>query len=293
MYRDRNHWGIVRFIAYISLNDSNYIVKKRSILIIQPSASNRIDWPRSAILGVVIALIITFINLFLKPFKTAESSQLLVLGYSVCFLVSYFIAYGMEYFLLKKLEPFWANRTLAFFILLFLLTTLTTYIYDLVIIKKMYVTWDDFIPYMFRVMLPFGCLVLPLIYLGRTAQITISQDQPVSGSNEVLLKGASSGEVLHTTSEKILYAKAENNYCDIVYLDATGTVSHQLFRIKISTLVSEIDCLTRCHRGFAINLDNVAHIERTKSKASVQLKWINVTLPVSQSYLESFSQIQT
>ena len=260
-------------------------VKNKNILIIQPASSANIDWTRSLAVGLVLAVFISFINLFLKPFKTAESSTMLVLGYSACFLASYGLAYFFEYTIFKHLKPIWANRTVAFFIMLFLLSDLSIYLYDLMIIKAQPLSWNDFIPFTFRVMLPFGFIVLPMIYIGRTARIAIRQGDEIDATNEVILKGASSGEVLHTTSDKILYARAEDNYCNIFYLNAQGVVSHKLFRIKISDLADQIDCLTRCHRTYAINLENAAHIQASKTKASVQIKWINETIPVSKSYL--------
>ena len=265
-------------------------VKNRNILIIQPASSSNIDWTRATVIGFVLAVFITFINLFLKPFKTAESSTFFVLGYSGCFLASYGHAYFFEYFVFNKLKPIWANRTVAFFITLFLLSDLSIYLYDLLIIKEQALSWHDFIPFTFRVMLPFGFIVMPMIYIGRTAQIAIHQGDEVDASKEVVLKGASSGEILHTTSDKILYARAEDNYCDIVYLNAQGVVCHKLFRIKISDLSDQIDCLTRCHRTYAVNLENAAHIQSSKTKASILIKWINETVPVSKSYLHVLNQ---
>jgi len=240
------------------------------------------------LIGCGIAVFISFINLFLEPFKTAESSKILVLGYSLCFLISYIIAYALEYFLFQKLKPVWANRTGAFFISLFALSSLSIYGYDLLVIKSIPFTWEYYLSFVLRVLVPFGLLVLPMVYLARAAKIIVQQS-PDQDGNEIIIKGASSGEVLHTTTDKLLYARADNNYCRIIYLDSNGKVSQKLFRIKISDLVKEIDCLTRCHRGYAINMDNVAQVNQSQTKASVQLKWTNEVIPVSRSYMKSIA----
>ena len=254
------------------------------MFIIQQTAEQKINWNRSLVLGIAIAVFISFINLFLEPFKTGDSSKLLVLGYSFCFLASYIVSCLLEYFLFQKLKPIWANRTIAFFISLFVLGALSIYGYDLVVIKSIPLTWSNFIPYTVRIIVPFSFLILPMIYLGRTAQISISNQVVEEVNDEVVIKGCSSNEVLHTTLDQLLYVKAENNYCNIYYINSDGKVSQKLFRLKISDLVTEVEGLERCHRGYAVNLKNVVHTNQSKSKASVQMKWCNDSIPVSKTY---------
>lgn len=257
------------------------------MFVIQPSSNQNINWNRSLVLGVSIAVFISFINLFLEPFKTGDSSKLLVLGYSACFLISYLTSCVMEFFLFQKLKPIWANRTLAFFISLFVLGALSIYGYDLIVIKGIPLTWSNFLPYTVRIVVPFSFLVLPMIYLGRTAQISISNSNQEIESDELIIKGSSNNEVLHTSLDNLLYVKAENNYCNIYYLNADGKVAQKLFRLKISDLVDDVECLSRCHRGYAINLKNVVHVNQLKSKASVQIKWCNDSIPVSKTYIQN------
>ncbi|MAX81631.1 MAG: hypothetical protein CL843_15830 [Crocinitomicaceae bacterium] len=249
---------------------------------------------RSLIIGLMTTAFIAFITVFLEPFKTGESRKILVLGYSICFMVCYTIASIIERVIYQRIKTKRQSHTIAFFSLLFLSGSLAIYWYDLVIIKAIDFNLHAYVSYTLRIVVPFALIVLPLIYFGRNFSIlttpTSKTENPKSvGATTITLEGNGKNEILQIPVEDLLYVQSENNYCKVVYLKQEKVTS-KLLRQKISVLINQVEPLQRCHRSYAINVENIVQKSGTKSKPTLLVKEVSEAIPVSNSYQNVLSK---
>ena len=104
--------------------------------------------------------------------------------------------------------------------------------------------------------------------------------------------GDNSGDKLQLFVEQLVYIKAADNYCEVVFLD--GGIQKRLLRSSLSALLAQIPPETnniyRCHRSYAINLSAIKSYSGNSAGLKIETNIEDVTVPVSRSYVNQIKQ---
>lgn len=116
---------------------------------------------------------------------------------------------------------------------------------------------------------------------------TIHNTQPKTVNDvEVILNGENKNEQLPILLEKILYISYEKNYVSVFYLH-NEHVKETLLRTslnKIENQLSSYKSIVRCHKSYIVNTSNVITIKGNARSYLLQIKNIDLLIPVSRSF---------
>ena len=109
---------------------------------------------------------------------------------------------------------------------------------------------------------------------------SIQTDQLIS------LQGEGNNEHIKIALKDFLYAQAQDNYVEIVYL-SEKSVQKFLLRSSISKMINQVNdpLIIRCHRSYIVNLFNVRSTIGNHH-LQLNLNHIQYPIPVSKTYLE-------
>lgn len=239
------------------------------------------EWKTKLWVLSVFIVVFSFIILFLKPFKTSESTKLFVAGYSVCVLLSYLVGLFLESYLFSKKAIWRFYEEILVILLVVVLASISVYWYDLEIIKKQDYYWDNLLLFFYRIILPFSILFVPFIiglrrYYGRIYELP--------NEHLVIITGASKSETFEIDQRRIYYIKSSNNYVEIKYADEEGLIKNKLIRCTLSQASQQVSDFIKCHRSYIVNPLHMQSVNGTQKKALLQLKDLEDKIPVSKSY---------
>lgn len=242
------------------------------------------SWKTKLRIAFIFFIAISFVLLFLEPFKTGESPKVLVLGYSVSVLTAYLMVLLAES-LLFHVEKRWAIKEEAvMFILFFVLSAIGVYWYDLVIIKDQSYYWGEILSFTGRVTLPFAIMFLPLIgwmryYYGKI------YERPEQ--YQVVIKGNVKADVLEMDQRNILYVRSSDNYVIVKYIEADSTFKEALLRSTLAQVGEQLPDFLKCHRSYLINPLHLRSVEGNQKKALLKLNRLQEEIPLSKTYYSS------
>ena len=107
----------------------------------------------------------------------------------------------------------------------------------------------------------------------------------------VTLHGSTKDSILTIEPNQFVYAESNANYVNVVYYD--GEVKQKSIRMTIKQLeetMADYPQVMRCHRAYMVNIDKEYCLEGTASKGEAHLTITSKVIPVSKTYLETFSQ---
>lgn len=108
-------------------------------------------------------------------------------------------------------------------------------------------------------------------------------------NDDRLILGDPAGSDIDIAIEHFRYARARENYCEVVFLDASGTLSRILLRMPLKALseaIAELNSekVMKCHRSWLVNLDVVNNISGNAQGYKLGLRNIDIPVPVSRRY---------
>lgn len=247
-------------------------------------------WKTKLWISLLFFIGISFVLLFLEPFKTGESPKMLISGYSLCVLLAYLIVVLSES-LIFHFQKRWTLRDESLmYILFFLLSALGVYWYDLVVIKGQAYYWSGIFSFTGRVTLPFAILFLPGVgwlrhYYGRLYEPPTQY--------QVVIKGNVKADVLEMDWRKILYARSSDNYVIIKYIAEDEALKETLLRSTLSQVEEQLPDLHRCHRSYLINPLYLVAVEGNQKKAFIKLDRLEEEIPLSKTYYAGIKALLT
>lgn len=92
--------------------------------------------------------------------------------------------------------------------------------------------------------------------------------------------------------EDLLYLKNSDNYVSVFYRH-NDQVKEELIRSSMKSLTEQLDStpLTRCHRGFIVNLNRIEDISGNAQGWRLKLKGMDGEIPVSRSYIPRIQRL--
>jgi hypothetical protein len=239
------------------------------------------NWKTKLLVLLIVFLINSFIILFLEPFKTEESNKFTVLGYSCCILIAYLVVLFVEAFIFKRKRTWLLQDEIGVFVLLFIFSSISVYWYDLVIIKDQIFYWGHFLPFTFKITLPFGILLIPLM-LGLRYYFGMLYELP--NQYQVAIIGNTKADILEIDWRQIFYIKSANNYIEVKYASLEGEIKNKLMRCTLSKVADQLPDFLQCHRSYLLHPDKIVGIKGSQKKAVLLVKNLEEEIPLSKSY---------
>ena len=125
------------------------------------------------------------------------------------------------------------------------------------------------------------------------SDITISERQIEADDNiELTLRGVNKGESVLSSSDNILYIKAEDNYVIIHLREAEDKIGKHMIRCTMKDLFAQLPPhkFYQCHRSYIVNINRAITLNGNKNSSSLSLRDCEKQVPVARSkydYLKS------
>ncbi len=240
------------------------------------------------VISISLSLLVIFILIFLEPFDTGEKKlprkNLMLAGYGICLLLADLLLLFLERLWVMKLKRSWFSSLEALYhILLFLITSVLIYSYDLIITKQSTLSWDYLFQFSLNFIVPFAILLLPALAFLRY------QNGKIISPNEldnpmIQLIGQNKEDSLKIHLYQLICIKAEDNYTRIIFKGEHGQVQEVLMRSTLSKMAKQTAHLKYCHRSYLVAPWHIKQIIGNKQKACIQLKDYDKEIPLSTAY---------
>ncbi|MBK6264162.1 LytTR family transcriptional regulator [Marivirga sp. S37H4] len=245
-------------------------------------------------LSLMLALLVIFILIFLKPFDTGEKQlpykNLMLAGYGICILLADLLLILIERLWVLKMEKRWLiGFELIYLAGLFFISSILIYCYDLTITKQTSITWDYLLSFSYKFIVPFAILLLPVVAYFRYLNGKILSPERLR--NPIIhLSGQNKDDNLKIPLQQLLCIKAEDNYIRIIYIDDKKQVRETLMRNTLSEIARQINGLIYCHRSYLIAPWQIQQVVGNKQKAHLILNHYLKEVPLSSAHYTSIKK---
>ncbi len=240
-------------------------------------------------ISLIVTIILVFILMFLKPFDMfsyiSGDEWYLYFGYGLSLFIAHLITIFIEDKIHKKQEKKWFFKNEIFIKLLyFLIGSIIIYFYHFLFVKTFQKPWTSFPMFVFNYTLPFYLMFVPLMIFYRNLKGKLYKE----GENKIKLIGTNKSEKINLKQNNILFAKSENNYVFVYYLD-DELVKKIMLRNTLSKIKEQAPFLIKSHRSYLINPSKIDSLKGNSQNANLNLISFDEKIPVSKTY---YSKIQ-
>ncbi|MBR8535883.1 LytTR family transcriptional regulator DNA-binding domain-containing protein [Carboxylicivirga sediminis] len=269
-------------------------MKKGALINIELSFFNEL---RYRLIHLLVTLsLCTFLLIGLKAFNMSEwiaspywISSLGINGFILIGAIVMSISQGGMYFFAKSHSFKLGNLTLWLFSEIIILTFALSFIYGEE--GYSYVTeWINSFKYVLLIVI-FPYLFSLLILYVFTANKSDTRED-INKIEMFNFKDERGQIKISIRRDNVLYLESTDNYITIFYLEK-GNVKSEMVRSSLKIVQSEFQSqgLLRCHRSFAINVENIDWIRKVGRGYKIKVKEVDTLLPVSRSYTPQFIDI--
>lgn len=136
-----------------------------------------------------------------------------------------------------------------------------------------------------------GILIFPIFIVFFYEKYIYEPTQSTSEYMPQLLFKSSNGKhVLSIEKSNFLFVKSEDNYVRIAFL-RNGIIKYDLIRSTLNNIENSLNDpkIKRCHRSYIVNTANIEALQQKNRKVYLQLKAVDISIPVSAKYAPFFS----
>lgn len=248
------------------------------------------QWLLIVLPGVFVAF---FLNVF-EPFSIHGANwyhRLVIAGYGVLASLllcinEFFIRPSLKIFFLPEKWTF--GKSVLWFSWTFFLIAIGMFLY-----KSYWCGWtcdsfsvDHFFTMIYRTFI-IGLFPLLAYILVMQIRILKRQQRVAIQDKKIQLSSENEREQLILEPRQLLYIQCSDNYAT-VYYQTVDQLHKKLLRSSLSRLEEQLKNfnIKRCHRSFIVNLDQVQYLKANGKGMRLHLKGEEVTIPVSNKYLE-------
>jgi len=143
-----------------------------------------------------------------------------------------------------------------------------------------------FFEFVYYFELPFLPIFIPIWLFLRSyfGNIKISNTKTLE-QKRYSIRGENKSETFSLGMEEFIYAKAQQNYVDIIYKTEKG-ISHKMIRSTLSNLIEQLPDYDQIHRSYLVNLHHLKTVEGNARKRVMKFNVSVDPIPVSQKYYE-------
>lgn len=250
---------------------------------------------KQLLISAILGLIVAFIMVFLEPFGTyqfeSKNKYLIFSGFGFLFSISYVIHTRIENLWFNYANKKWEvkQEILSFLSLLFI-STIIIHFYNQVFLNNLFDHKFDGYEYVkhgiwfFRhSIIPLILLLLPFYIYFRNKLGKLTTDEHLS---EIEFFGLNKGEKIMIQKTAVLFVKASENYVEIFY-SKNNTIQHETFRNTLAAINIQAPFLHQCHRSYLVNLAAIKSVNGNSQTAKIELQEHGLTIPLSKSYYNS------
>ena len=239
------------------------------------------DWRHKLLVLLILFALLSFILLFLEPFKTGESPKMIVLGYSFMVVAAYLVVLLGEYIVFLYTQRWTLKYEACMLALFFMITAVAVYSYDIVVIKQHQYYWNNLGAFTFRVTLPFAIILLPILIAARRYYGNIVEHKY---THMVSIGGVVKSDILEVDQRRIVLIQSANNYVEVRYLGGDGKVCKQVVRSTLSKVHLQLPDFVKCHRSFLVNPIYISRLQGNQRRAYLIVYHVEEEIPVSKAY---------
>ncbi len=249
-------------------------------------------WYAAFFLGFFVAIILIGLRPYEKNIIDHPYITLVRIGVGFICTVVYIIGYEVLLKWFKNIRFNYA-KLILFDVFLALISVVLIFLYDrLIVVKDGHVTFGFLLEYILIIALPFYPIILFIFHFLKMSVFPIQIYPPIAKEyvseeeNVVGIKEDNGSVGFSVKLKHLLYIQSQDNYIEIHYLKDDGPTKH-LMRSTLKKVLKDFAFLLKVHRSFAVNPYKVESLTGNSNKATISLKDVNVSIPVSKSYYPS------
>jgi len=213
------------------------------------------------------------------PFRTLRLS-----GYALCIILPFFLFYGIELKIFRKLGQWkllyeWFSKLFLIFVIFS-----SAYFYNVWIVNEVVPTWYNYGYFMLYYALPYLPLLLPVAFIlyRRYIKMDESEVDQKQFEKRYIIKGRNQRESIELTETEFVFAEAQQNYITIAFLQ-DGELNKKVIRATLKEVHDQIPFAERVHRSFLLNPGYLEKTEGNARKKVGVLSIDDITIPLSPS----------
>ncbi len=246
-------------------------------------------WLNTFFVSAILAVIVVFIIVFLKPFDSLNDDvlfqQIKLVGYSLCIVIPIMMLHLFENLWFAKTKEKWfVYQELVILVVGFLFISATSYFYNTYVVNDMTMETNYIFQWMMEFGLPFTPIFMPLwIYLRFRFSKVVIQIDSLKKNSKVTITGANRNEELSFMEGDFILAKAQSNYVDIFFLE-DGKITKKMIRTTLSNLVKLIPSAQQIHRSYLVNPQKIERISGNTRKGYISINAMEEPIPISPKH---------
>ncbi len=251
-------------------------------------------------IGSILGMFVLFIIFFLKPFDSGGSSfsykTIFFLIYGLIIFITYFASHLVSIFYYKRTQSWKLFEEIIFCLLFIVVSIVLGFFYTEKIINKNpdRINMYHFLGWFKTIFSSFGTLLFILTIVLRKKYTDASlKHAPADLKSDNLMKSKSititsslKKEDFTVDEANIVYIKSESNYVLISFSD-NNELKEKLLRSTLSNVSAQLPTFIKIHRSYIVNPNFILSLKGSKQNAKLQLKDLDLTIPVSETYFET------
>ena len=243
---------------------------------------------RVLVISSLIASLFLFMIFFLGASETqmydASFKNLRLAGYSLCFILPFFLFYGIELSIFRKSGQWtllyeWLSKSLL------VVTILSAaYFYNVWVISQIVPNFYNYGYFMLHYALPYLPILLPVAFILHRRYIKLDDSAVDEEKNieRLIIKGRNQDEEVELIKTEFVLAEAQQNYVTIAFWQ-DGEFKKEVIRATLKEVQDQLPFAKRVHRSFLLNPAYLKKTEGNMRKKVGVLTIDNITIPFSPS----------
>ncbi len=253
------------------------------------------SFKKQFLISAILGLIVAFIMVFLQPFDTyrfeSNHKYLIMFGFGILLSILYLINVRIENLWYDYKNKRWKIKyeIISFLSLLFV-SGIIIHFYNQVFLNDFFnYKYDEYeyIKHGFwffqHSIIPVILILLPFYVYFRNKFGEVITSNSLS---EVEFSGINKGEKILIQKEAILFIKASENYIEIFY-KKDNALEHKTFRNTLTKINKQAPFLYQCHRSYLVNISTIKIIKGNSQNAKIKFHHGDLEIPLSKSYYKT------
>lgn len=255
-------------------------------------------------IGVSLGVFVLFIIFFLQPFNSGGSNfsykTIYFIVYGLIIFITYLIAHLFSLLYHKSIQSWKIFEEIIFCLSFIVVSIIIAFFYTEIIINKNpeRLNLYHFFGWFKTIFLSFGILLFILTILLRKKytrtdlknKIEDSGTDTLTKTKSITISSSLKKEFFVIDEANIVYVKSENNYVLITYFEE-NLIKEKLLRNTLANINKQLPTFIKIHRSYIVNPSFILSLKGSKQNAKLQLKDIDFTLPVSETFFETVNSL--
>jgi len=250
---------------------------------------------KQLLISAILGLIVAFIMVFLQPFDTyqfeSNHKYLIMFGFGILLSVLYLINVRVENLWYNFKSKKWEIKyEIISFLSLLVVSGVIIHFYNQIFLNDFFnYKYDEYeyikhgLWFFQHSIIPVILIILPFYIYFRNKFGELITPESLS---EIEFYGINKGEKIRIQKEAVLFVKASENYVEIFYVK-NNTTQHETLRNTLTTINKQTPFLHQCHRSYLVNISAIKIVEGNSQNAKIKFHHNDLDIPLSKSYFKT------